>query len=288
VSEQDAPAAGPSRFATDTAVSQVDRTRFRGLVDAGWAVIDGAAPNGGYLLAIAARAMRAGLPHPDPVTLTGHFLAPPAPGEVTIDVEVVRRGRRHSTVAARMHQDGHELTRLLGTFGDLAAAAGPTRVDRRPPDLPPLDDCVPVTDLAEGAARDGAGAPPAPPILLRFDHRMPAGVMGWAEGAPTGRGETGGYLRWRDGATMDTLGLLVVADCYPPAVFNAGVGEVGWVPTIELTVQVRKRPAPGFLSAWFTTEAITAGYVEEDGAVWDAAGDLVVLSRQLALAARTG
>jgi hypothetical protein len=69
---------------------------------------------------------------------------------------------------------------------------------------------------------------------------------------------------------------------------TADVGGVGRVPTIELTVQVRRRPAPGFLSAWFTTEAITAGYLEEDGAVWDAAGDLVVLSRQLALAARAG
>jgi hypothetical protein len=69
-------------------------------------------------------------------------------------------------------------------------------------------------------------------------------------------------------------------------VFDAGLGDIGWVPTIELTVQVRKRPAPGYLTGWFHTEAVTAGYLEEDGEVWDADGDLVVLSRQLALAAR--
>jgi hypothetical protein len=111
-------------------------------------------------------------------------------------------------------------------------------------------------------------------------------MMNWAEGQPLGRGEMGGYLRWADGAPMDTLGLLVVADCYPPSVFNMGDSKLGWVPTIELTVQVRKPPADGYLATRFTTEAITNGYLEEDGEVWDADGDLVVLSRQLALVAR--
>jgi hypothetical protein len=277
-------AASPSRFATDTVVERVDETRYRGAVDPGWAVIDGAAANGGYLMALAARAMRDPIAQPDPVTLTAHFLAAPDPGEVAIDVEVVRTGRRHSTVAARLSQDGRECVRLLGTFVDLVAAEGPTRVERRPPPLPPFEECAAVTDAAE--ATHAAGGPAAPPILSRFDHRMPAEHMGFAVGTPIGRGEVGGYLAWRDGAAMDTLGLLVVADCYPPAIFNWGIGLVGWAPTIELTVQIRKRPAPGYLAAWFTTQALTTGYLEEDGQVFDAAGDLVVLSRQLALAPR--
>jgi hypothetical protein len=55
---------------------------------------------------------------------------------------------------------------------------------------------------------------------------------------------------------------------------------------VELTVQVRARPAPGFLRAWFTTSAVTDGYLEEDGEVWDAEGRLVALSRELALSPR--
>jgi hypothetical protein len=62
VGDRDTAAVGPGRFATDTAVEQMDRTRYRGIVDPGWAVIDGAAPNGGYLLAIAARALRGSAP----------------------------------------------------------------------------------------------------------------------------------------------------------------------------------------------------------------------------------
>lgn len=276
------------RFVTDTAVERLDDRRFRGRIDPGWAVIEGAAPNGGYLMALAARAMRAALPHPDPVTLTAHFLAPPEPGEVEIDVEVVRTGRRHSTVAAKLTQQGRECTRLLGAFSDLSTVdetAEDVRVDRQPPPYPPVEDCLDFTAAAiEQSERDGV---PTAPIVRRFDHRIPPSFAGWTQGQPLGRGEMGGYLRWADGAPMDTLGVLVATDCYPPAVFNSGDTALSWVPTIELTVQIRRRPADGYLAARLTTEAITAsGYLEEDGEVWDADGRLVALSRQLALAPR--
>jgi hypothetical protein len=275
-----------SRFDRDTAVAPVGDGRYQGTIDPGWAVIDGAAPNGGYVMALAARAMRDPLPHPDPVTLTAHFLAPPEPGQVLIDIEVIRSGRRHSTVTARVVQDDRERVRLLGTFADLSVAYGDDpRVDRSPPAYPPIEDCVDATTT--GADRASTGGYPAPPILLRFDHRMPREMTTWADGLPLGRGQVGGYVDWADGGPMDTLGLIAVADCYPPAVFNTGDSSLRWVPTIELTVQIRRRPAPGYLTTRFTTEAITAGgYLEEDGDLWDADGRLVALSRQLALAPR--
>jgi acyl-CoA thioesterase len=49
---------------------------------------------------------------------------------------------------------------------------------------------------------------------------------------------------------------------------------------------VRARPAPGWLSTQFATLALTDGYFEEDGELWDATGRLVAISRQLALAGR--
>jgi hypothetical protein len=106
VSSPTAPEATAGRFDADTAVTRAGDGRYRGVVDPGWAVIDGAAPNGGYLLAIASRAMRDPVPHPDPVSLTAHFLTPAVPGAILVDVEVVRSGRRHATVAARMLQHG--------------------------------------------------------------------------------------------------------------------------------------------------------------------------------------
>lgn len=264
------------RFLADTAVESVGDGRFRAEVDAGWAVIDGAAPNGGYMLAIVARAMAAAGGMPDPLSVTGHFLAPCAPGPVEVACDVVRAGRRHATVSASLLQDGRVMTQALGVFGDLDAAGGPSLDRRDPSPIPAIDDCAgPFADRAD-----------VPPIAHRIDLRAAPGVMGWATGAPTGDGMVGGWARWADGAPMDTFGLLVLADAFPPAVFNLNGLEVGWAPTIELTVQVRGRPQGDWQSSWFTTRSVTAGYLEEDGEVRDADGRLLALSRQLALVPR--
>lgn len=277
----------PGRFARDTSVAPRGDGRYSATVDPGWSVIAGAAPNGGYLMAMGARAMAHAGARPDPLSVTAHYLAPCAPGAVDVVTEVVRSGGRHATVSASMVQDGQIMVRLLGVFTDLGAATGPTAETRPPPPLPPFSECGDA--MAERTSDPGASAAVAadvPPIFQRFEHRMPAGLMGWARGEPTGDGAVGGYLCWADGSPMDAFGLLVVADCYPPAVFNVRGLAVGWAPTIELTVQVRARPADGWLSAWFTTESVTDGYLEEDGQVRDASGALVALSRQLALVPR--
>lgn len=267
-----------SRFAADSAVERQGDDVFAAECRSGWRVIGDSAPNGGYLMAMGARAMAVRAERPDPVTLTAHFLHPPALGALSITTEMVREGGRHRTIGARIVQDGRECVRLLGTFGDLDRANGPSRTLRKIPHWPPaemLDDPLP-----------GLGDFPTPEIFHRLEHRMPEETIGWTRGRPSGDGVHGGWCRWADGAQMDVFGLLFVADAYPPAVFDLGVAEVAWAPTIELTVQVRARPRPGWLATRFTTQALTNGYFEEDGELWDSTGQLVAISRQLALAGR--
>ena len=95
-----------------------------------------------------------------------------------------------------------------------------------------------------------------------------------------------GWFRLRDSEPIDTLGLLLAVDAFPPTAFNARL-PVAWTPTIELTAHVRARPAPGWLRCVFTTRFVTGGFLEEDGELWDASGHLVAQSRQLALVPRS-
>ncbi len=65
-----------------------------------------------------------------------------------------------------------------------------------------------------------------------------------------------------------------------PPVF-ASFGLTAWVPTIELSVNVRKIPDTLILKAIFKSRFISSGLVEEDGELWDTTGELVAISRQI-------
>ncbi|NND04035.1 MAG: thioesterase family protein, partial [Acidimicrobiia bacterium] len=87
------------------------------------------------------------------------------------------------------------------------------------------------------------------------------------------------------GEALDTLGLIVAADAFPPTIFNANL-PVAWTPTIELTTHVRERPTGEWLRCSFNTRFITGGFLEEDGELWDENDRLIAQSRQLALLPR--
>jgi acyl-CoA thioesterase len=213
---------------------------------------------------------------PDPLSVTAHFLRPPAPGPVTIQVETVRSGRVHATYEAHLRQDGAECLRALAVFGTLGRAGGAEVVAAAPPDLTPLEHSVAGTaDLPDGTHI---------PIAERFDVRYDPRTTGWAAGRPSGRPEVGAWVRFADGREPDLAALLVVVDALPPTVFELGLA--GWVPTLELTTHLRAHPAPGWLRVWVRTRLVLGGYLEEDAEVWDSAGTLVAMSRQLALAPR--
>lgn len=63
-------------FDEDTALeaSPADDRTFRAGMSHRWDTVG--PPNGGFLLALAGRALARAVPFPDPVTLTGHFLRP--------------------------------------------------------------------------------------------------------------------------------------------------------------------------------------------------------------------
>ena len=95
------------------------------------------------------------------------------------------------------------------------------------------------------------------------------------------RSEMRGWMQLRNDHPYDVPSLLMLADAFPPAVL-ASFGMVAWVPTIELTVSIRNLPASRWLNCALRTRFVTCELLEADGEVWDEAGRLIAISRQMA------
>jgi len=254
------------QFDEDTRVAPAGDGVFTGTISDRWGI--GAVPNGGYVLAVAMSALRSASNGLDPLTVTAHYLRPARPGPARIAVEIVKAGRSYTTAAARVIQDGGEAVRVLATYGRLGDTLDTRYLAAAPPACAPRE---------RGYARSGDAAMG---ITQRFEHRLDPSTAGFQRGRPTGRAEVVGWIRFADGRPPDVHCLGLVADAFPPSVFE--VLERGWVPTIELTVHVRARPTSEWLRCAFRTRVIQNGLLEEDGEIWDESGTLVAMSRQLA------
>lgn len=272
---------GHSEFDRDTAVTRRAPGVYDAELSAGWTIIH--AVNGGYLLAMLGRALGEELPHPDPFTITAHYLTASRPGPAEIRTETVRTGRTMSTGTASLIQraeDGTEAERIRVTahYGDLDALPGDVRTTAKPPEIPPYEHCLSTTEAPGGTP----AIPGSTAITHRLDLRLDPATAGWAVGAPSGRGEMRAWFGLADGRDPDPLSLLLAVDALPPTAFDLGL--TGWVPTVELTAHIRCRPAPGPVRVAISTRNLAGGFLEEDAEVWDSQDRLVVQSRQLARA----
>lgn len=251
-------------FEQDTAVHKLAAGQYKTTISDHWNIMT--VPNGGYLMAVVARALRDHLEHPDPFSITGHFLKPVTPGPATITVDTLKVGKAISFGQARLLQDDQERLRVTTAYGDLDSRSGLNHSTLVMPEIPDFDDCVRAM------------------IPLEFFKHVKAAFTpesaAWMNGKHDENCELTGWNSFRDGCPADALSLILFADGFPPPVFRK-VGPSGWVPTLEMTVQVRAHPAPGPLRCRFASRSISEGYAEEDGEIWDSQGTLVALSRQL-------
>ncbi len=271
--------AAPLAFEFDraTALHATAEDRWSFEVDAGFTV--GGKPNGGYLVAVAARAaeaalVAAGTEHRHPLASTTHFLAAPDAGPAEVQVTVLRAGRSASQVRTAIAQDGRlqvEATFTMGTLPDDGEPASWSAVP--PPPTAAIADCTRLPARREGAPFEVA-------IMDRADVRLDPDTLGFAVGAPSGRGELRGWVSFGDGRPADPAGLLFFLDCLPPATFD--IGRSGWVPTLSLTTYLRAVPAPGPLLVRQRALVVHAGRVDEVCELWDRAGRLVGQATQLA------
>lgn len=250
--------------------------RWSAHLEEGWDIFG--VTNGGYLMSIATRAMEAESGGRVLISSTGSYLNPASAGPVDVDVEVLKEGRSLSTLRATISSSGRSLVFVTGVFSDPDNQRSDAHfVLAEPPDLPPPEECVEVIPADD--------MPFPPPFTGKVDLRIHPKDALATQGIKTGVPLVRGWFRLRDEEPLTSHAVVLATDAMPPAIFNADL-TVGWTPTIDLTVQVRNPEPTGWLASRFASRFITDGMLEEDGDIWDEAGNLVALSRQLALVPR--
>lgn len=259
-------------FDRATSVVPVGDGLWSASIHDGWDIHGNA--NGGYVMAIAASAMARACGRSHPVSVTMHYLSPATPGEVVVRTSIARDGRRFASVAATIEREGTAIATAIGLFSATPPAGGPDRHLQ-----PPVETWTPF-DSCPARPSDAA-----PALMRRLDVRIEPEDAGFVT-APTGRAVLRGWFAFADARPVDSLALLLAVDVFPPVAFNV-VGEIGWMPTLELTVHVRGTPAPGPVRCEFTSSQIGPETFDENARVWDGAGRCVATSRQIALLPRS-
>ena len=254
-------------FDTDMQLNEAGNSRFSGMVSDNWSV--NGTPNGGYLMAMLASAMLRKSDKKETPTITANYIARCVPGEAEISVSEIARSRQFTRFEARLFQEGQEKIRAFGTFVSGNNGCSVHRYETQAPDLAPVERCTHMPAL------------PKYTLFHNLDLRLDPACAGWMTGKLADISENKGYFQFTDGRPVDLLALLLIIDAMPPAAL-ATQGMAAWVPTIELSVNVRNLPRTDRLKCSLRTRFITCGLLEADGEVWDEEGNLAAISRQIA------
>ncbi|CAN5403215.1 thioesterase family protein [soil metagenome] len=226
-------------------------------------------PNGGYILTMMIKGLRAEMDADDPFVASISYLKPPKPGPAELHTSLLRHGRRIQTGEVTLVQAGANVAHLVANFGPRVEGEGRSLELGAAPQLPPPEVCGDPRD--SGIPLDG--------IFGRTEYRL-ASRPGWADGAPTGDPTVELWMRLDGGRDIEIEALAFLVDSYAPPVMEVGENKSM---TVQLTVHLHRKPAPGWIAARITTRHIVNGFHEEDCELWDQAGNLVAQSRQLAI-----
>jgi len=268
-------------FADEVAVEPDAPGRYRATLGPGWNLRP--LPQGGIITALALRAMEAELDEAGETlrTLSTMFIGQVADGPLTIDVEVLRRGRSMSHLRAEVCNDGaprgHVTTAVFGRVRE-----GFAFTDIVPPDVPPPEECPSFRD------------PPPPdwpafeplPFWGRVEGRPALGFPPWDDTPRTTSKQAFWYrfdeTPWLDDGTIDPAAVVVLADTMPGAVGQrVGRTDRPWFgPSIDLTVHLFAPATEEWLLAVNRARIAGDGYASVEMELWSA-GALVAYGTQL-------
>jgi len=240
-------------------------------------------PHGGLVTAVAARAMGLELGHPGQRlrSITVVFAGPVQPGDVDVDVTVLRRGRSMSQLAATVRNAGAPVGHTsIAVFGQ--ERPGFEFTDLAVPDVPPPEVCPSFRDEDPRAENR--------PHFNFWDHvegRAAQGHAPWEEYVPT-TSECAAWYRFDespflDGGILDPLAVLTLCDTMPGAVGERmGNQSRPWLPpSADLTVHLLGEARSEWLLARNRARHAGDGYASVELELWDPARGLVAYGTQL-------
>jgi hypothetical protein len=254
-------------FDKDTEVREIAPSVYSGTISENWLINNN--PNGGYLMSILAKAMADQSQKKSTPIITANYISRCKPGAIEVTVEEITVSRQFNRYEAKLFQDGDEKVRALGTFADINSECSINRNESPQPELSEKKTCI------------GMPSVPGYTVFENLELLLDPACAGWLQGNLSEISENKGWLRFRQPRQHDMFSILQIADSIPPAAF-VSQGATAWVPTIELSVSIRNIPETEWLRCKLRTRHITCGLLEADAEVWDDAGNLVAISRQIA------
>jgi acyl-CoA thioesterase len=260
-------------FLDGSVVQHVGEGRYAGEIDPVWNLRP--LPQGGFVTALAARAMAAELDNPDERLRVLHttFAGQVAEGPVDIDVEVLRRGRSMSHLRAEVRNEGAVRGHLtIGAFG--TRRQGFDFTDAVAPAVPPPEQCPSFRDPPPPEAADFPFTP------MRFweevlEGRNALGHPPWESYVPD-RAERAQWFTFDqppflDDGTIDPLALVVLCDVMPGAVGEkVGPTERQWfAPSVDLTVHLLGECRTPVLLGHSHARFAGDGYASAEMHLWD-------------------
>lgn len=204
-------------------------------------------------------------------SLTVSFVGPVAAGACTLEAAVIRSGKSVTQAECRLVQNGEVLAVMLASFG----AARESKIAVAPAAAPVF-----------AGPEEGRALPYVPGLmpefLGQFDFRWSWGgfpVAGIKEP------DFGGWLRFS--AATGVVGAAQIAalvDAWPPSVMPmytqpAPSSSLTW--TLEFVDDAPGKSGNDWWQYEVKTEAAANGYVHAQAQLWDDAGRLIAISRQV-------
>jgi acyl-CoA thioesterase len=253
-------------FDEDTPLEPISGGRYRSKLNKRW--FFGDAPNGGFILALAVKAALQELPGLSVITVNAHYLQAATEGDVEIQITALRKGRRFQQLQIAVLQNNTLCIQAQLLCADTPRNDSVETDTAAFPDIAPPRRCIAMPNKDDQfRGRINTLIEPGHYEALQHGSQLPMTLLGWAE--------------MPDKRPVDALSLIIYADAFPRAMAIRS-GLIGWIPTLELSVQVLRPAVEGPIASEFTTHSIADGLLEEQGRLWDKDRNLVAVCRQTA------